>query len=38
MWADGDLGVGELLDLFGTAMAGRAFVLVKRHVGFLSPV
>ena len=29
----GQLGVGELLDLFGAAAALVAFVLVKRHCG-----
>ena len=29
--ADGDLGVGELLDLFGVLVAGGAFVFVERH-------
>ena len=33
--ADGDLGVGELLDLFSVLMADGAFVFVERH-GFLS--
>ena len=31
MGADSDLGVRELLDLFGVLVAGRAFVFVKRH-------
>lgn len=31
MRADGDLGVGELLDLFSVLVAGGAFVFVKRH-------
>ncbi len=29
--ADGDLGVGELLDLFSVLVAGSAFVFVERH-------
>ncbi len=29
--ADGDLGVGELLDLFSVLVAGGAFVFVERH-------
>ena len=32
--ADGDLGVGELLDFFCVLVAGGAFVFVKRHVLF----
>ena len=35
MRADGDLGVGELLDLFSVLVAGSAFVLVERHRFFL---
>ena len=31
MGADGDLGVGELLDLFSVLVAGGAFVFVERH-------
>ncbi len=34
VWADGDLGVRELLDLFGVLVARGAFVFVERH-GFL---
>ena len=29
--ADGDLGIGELLDLFCVLVAGGAFVFVERH-------
>lgn len=35
MRADGEFRVRKLLDLFGAAMAGGAFVLVKRHCGSL---
>ncbi len=31
MRADGDLGVGELLNFFNVLVAGGAFVLVERH-------
>ena len=33
--ADGDLGVGELLDLFCVSVAGGALVFVERHDFFL---
>jgi hypothetical protein len=36
--ADGNLGVGELLDLFCVLVAGGAFVFVERHDFFLAVV
>jgi hypothetical protein len=34
-WADGNLGIRKLLDLFSVLVAGGAFVFVERHDFFL---
>jgi hypothetical protein len=35
VWTEGDLGVGELLDLFSVLVASGAFVFVEGHDFFL---